>query len=351
MSSSPDRLKGLTKVRKTLATGENITYCYAWRGGPLLKDKSGRPIQPDDAALPAAYAALHEARRNPQSNDLTMLITLFRKSTDFRSTAADTQREYNRYLDVIREKFGRLTIDELQQTATRGRFKEWRDGMARTPRAADYAWMVLARVLSVAKDRGTIAVNICERGGRLSRGGRAEKIWTAKDVAKFEAKAPAYMRLALMLGLWTGQRQGDLLRLTWGAFDGDAIKLKQGKTGARVTVPLAAPLRATLDRASRSGKTVLLNSRGKSWTKAGFQTSWRKTCEKAGIKGLTYHDLRGTAVTRMALAGCTVAEIAAVTGHSLKDVDQILDVHYLGGREELARSAIAKLEIAEKPEA
>ncbi len=351
MDDNGPRLKGLTKVRKTLATGQTITYCYAWRSGPLLKNEDGRPIQPDDPALPAAYLTAHEARRTPQTNDLAMLITRFRKSTDFTSTAADTQREYNRYLDLIREEFGGMTIDELQQTATRGRFKEWRDGMSRTPRAADYAWMVLARVLSVAKDRGILAINICERGGRLSRGGRAEKIWTEQDVAKFEAKAPAYMRLALMMGLWTGQRQGDLLRLTWAAYDGDAIKLKQGKTGARVAVPLAAPLRATLDRDIRSGKTVLLNSRGKSWTKAGFQTSWRKTCEKAGIKGLTYHDLRGTAVTRLALAGCTVAEIAAVTGHSLKDVDRILDVHYLGGREELARSAIGKLEAAGQTEA
>jgi integrase len=273
-----------------------------------------------------------------------MLITSFRRSTDFTSTAVDTQREYNRYLDTIREKFGLLTIDELQQTATRGRFKEWRDSMARTPRAADYAWMVLARVLAVAKDRGLLSLNICERGGRLSRGGRAEKIWTTESVARFEAKASAFMRLALMLGLWTGQRQGDLLRLTWTAYDGDAIKLKQAKTGSRVVVPIARPLRMALDAAARVAPTVLVNSRGNTWTKAGFRTSWRKTCEKAGVTGLTYHDLRGTAVTRMALAGCTVAEIAAVTGHSLRDVDRIMDVHYLGGREELARRAIAKLE-------
>jgi integrase len=344
------RLKGLAKIRKTLATGKTITYCYAWRAGPLLKNKIGEPIQPDDPALPAAYEAAHEARRNPQTNDLAMLITRFRKSTDFTATAHDTQREYNRYLDQIREKFGSITIEELQRPMTRGKFKEWRDSLARTPRAADYAWMVLARVLSVAKDRGTLAVNICERGGRLSRGGRAEKIWTDADIARFDAVAPAYMRLALLLGLWTGQRQGDLLRLAWTAYDGTSIRLKQSKTGARVTVPLAAPVRAALDTLGREGKTVLLNSRGQPWTKAGFQTSWRKICEKAGIKGLTYHDLRGTTVTRLALAGCTVTEIAAVTGHSLKDVDRILDVHYLGGREELARRAIAKLEAAEETE-
>jgi hypothetical protein len=46
---------------------------------------------------------------------------------------------------------------------------------------------------------------------------------------------------------------------------------------------------------------------------------------QGGIAGLTFHDLRGTAVTRLALMGVEVAEIAAITGHSLKDVHAILD--------------------------
>ena len=88
---------------------------------------------------------------------------------------------------------------------------------------------------------------------------------------------------------------------------------------------------------------ILRNSRGGAWTSDGFNTSWRKCCAKAGIADLTFHDLRGTAITRMALAGCTVPEIAAVTGHSLKDVETILDMHYLGGRAELAASAMRKM--------
>lgn len=45
---------------------------------------------------------------------------------------------------------------------------------------------------------------------------------------------------------------------------------------------------------------------------------------------LTFHDLRGSAVVRLALSGATVPEIATFTGHSLKDVEAILDRHYLG---------------------
>jgi integrase len=59
---------------------------------------------------------------------------------------------------------------------------------------------------------------------------------------------------------------------------------------------------------------------------------------------LTFHDLRGTAVTRLAQAGCSVAEIASITGHSMKDAQYILDSHYLGGKTELAEAAMKRLE-------
>jgi integrase len=186
-----------------------------------------------------------------------------------------------------------------------------------------------------------LTVNIAERGGRLYRAARKERIWTDADIEAFQAVAPPYMRLAMRLALWTGQRKGDLLRLTWRDYDGRTIKLKQSKTGARVMIPVE-PLVAELD-AARSTGAILKNSRGQAWTSEGFNTSWRKVCIKSRITALTFHDLRGTAVTRMALAGCTVPEIASVTGHSLRDVEAMLDLHYLGGRAELAKCAMRKM--------
>lgn len=59
---------------------------------------------------------------------------------------------------------------------------------------------------------------------------------------------------------------------------------------------------------------------------------------------LHFHDLRWTAVTCMALAGFSVLQIAAITGHSLKSVQAILDPHYLGGRADLAEVAMQQLE-------
>jgi len=93
---------------------------------------------------------------------------------------------------------------------------------------------------------------------------------------------------------------------------------------------------------------ILTTSNDTAWTEDGFRASWGKACEKADIPDdLTFHDIRGSAVTRLAEAGCEVPEIATITGHSLKDVEVILDAHYLGRTTKLADSAVAKLERAE----
>ena len=80
------------------------------------------------------------------------------------------------------------------------------------------------------------------------------------------------------------------------------------------------------------------------WTSDGFRSSWKKTAKRARITGLTFHDLRGTAVTRLAVAVCTEAEIISIIGHTLSDVRSILDVHYFHRDPQLAANAIAKLE-------
>jgi integrase len=176
------------------------------------------------------------------------------------------------------------------------------------------------------------------------------------DETVFLSRAPVHLHLPLLLALWTGQRQGDLLRLPWSAYDGTHIRLLQRKSGERrirVVIPVGAPLKIALD-ATAAGKKgpfdkILVNADGQPWTPDGFRSSWRKACAAAGIVGVTFHDLRGTAVTRLALAGCTVPEIATITGHALGDVRSILDANYLHRDPALAENAIRKLEKGTKP--
>jgi integrase len=119
--------------------------------------------------------------------------------------------------------------------------------------------------------------------------------------------------------------------------------LRQGKTGRRVNVPVTRRLRAILDNTKRKGTVILTNKRGLPWKPNAFRTTWRRACHEAKITGLHFHDLRGTAVTRLAEAECSNAEIASITGHSMHDVGAILD-KYLARTDKIAMTAIAKLE-------
>jgi len=227
----------------------------------------------------------------------------------------------------------------------RGDFLEWRDEIAKESlRTADYMFAVFARVLSWALDRGLISVNLLERHGRVWKGSRAEHVWTDVDEARLLAVASPQIALAFMLALWSGQRQGDILRLGWSAYDGKFIRLRQSKTGVRVTIPVGAPLKAMLDATPRTSTVIVTSEDHRPYTSDGFRASWRKTCERAGITGLTFHDLRGTAVSRLAKSGASEIEIATITGHAVSAVKSIIDKFYLCRDPAMAVSAIRKLE-------
>jgi len=337
------QLKGLASATKRLANGKSQTYFYAWRGGPRLCGKLG------DLDFIASYNAAVASRQRPASGTFRHVIEMYKNSTEFGKLAARSRSDYLQQISKIELRFGSMPITAIEDRRSRGTFKTWRDELsARSSRQADYAWSVLARILSVAKDRGLISVNHCEKGGRIYSADRAEKIWTAENIRQFCAVASKELQAALLLALWTGQRQGDLLRLSWNGYDGAHIRLRQGKTKKRVSIRVGATLKIALESAKACralATTVLTNSRGKPWTSAGFRASWGKAFKKSGLADdLHFHDLRGTAVTRLALAECTVPQIAAITGHSLKDVEAILGTHYLGGTVELAEAAIIKLD-------
>ena len=331
-------LRGIHTVRKRLASGAVATFRYAWRGGPRILAEPGTP------AFVAEYADRVRERRTAGGDTLATLIAEYRQTSEYKNRSAATRRDYARYLKLIEDKFGTMPIDALADRRIRGDFKVWRDSMSATPRAADLAWSVLARVLSVAKDRGRIGVNPCERGGRLYRAARQDAIWTPYMIERALTAFPAHLRVVFLIALYTGQRQGDVLRLPWSAYDGARIRLRQGKTGRRVSIPVAAVLRAEIDALPKLGPLMLASTSGQPWTSDGFRASWRVACRRAGIESVTFHDIRGSAVTRLSEAGCTPQEIATITGHSLKGVETILDAHYLSRTDALGTSAIDKLE-------
>jgi integrase len=208
----------------------------------------------------------------------------------------------------------------------------------------EYAFAVLERLLAFAVDRRIIPASPITKAGKLYSGSRAEIVWSIQDELRAMDALPAHLGLALQIGIWTGQRPSDILAMRWDDYDGQTIRVKQSKTGRRLTIPVAAPLRALLDATPRRGETIVVGERGRPITKSGFDKMFRLRVRAAGVEKAAIGDTRGTAVTRLRASGCTVPEITAITGHSSADVNRILARHYSATDPELALNAIRKLE-------
>ena len=205
-------LKGVHRVKRQLAGGGHSLHFYAWRGGPRIE------AAPDTPEFLAEWQRLTADRHVPRHHNGTLqeLINAYQKGPAFTDLAAETREAYVRRIRKIEAAFGDLPLAAISDPRTRGAMLDWRDGMS-GKREADYCLTVLARVLSWAKDRGRITVNPLERPGRLYSGTRVEIIWTDAEIDALLAKASLAVRLPFLLALHTGQREGDLLRLTWAA--------------------------------------------------------------------------------------------------------------------------------------
>lgn len=73
------------------------------------------------------------------------------------------------------------------------------------------------------------------------------------------------LQRAMILTSHIGQRYGDLIRLRWSDYDGLAIRLKQNKTEARVTIPCTSALKRMLDTSPRVGPFILTRADGRPW--------------------------------------------------------------------------------------
>lgn len=331
-------MRGVNTVRKKLADGRVKLYHYHRATGARLQGEPGSP------AFIAAYVEAEKAKVVRPEKTLGWLMDGFQESADWRRLADSSKREYKRIFSAIGKEYGTVPIPALEDRGFRADVLDWRDKHGkRAPREADYRVTALARVLAWATDRGILQVNVLRDVRRIYKSDRSGKIWLPEQIERFTAVAPIELQRALMLALHTGQRQGDLVRLTWNSYDGSAISLRQGKTSVRVIVPCTQALKSMLDDMPRSAAVILTTQSGRPWKGKNLQHRWKAAMVKATISGLHFHDLRGTAVTMLSEAGCTPQEIAAITGHSLRYVAQILAA-YLSVTRELAENAICKLE-------
>jgi len=331
-------LKGINTVKKRLSTGGVAVYYYHRATGAKL---SGRPGTEE---FLRSFGVAEKAMCDRGQGDLNELVTLFETSGYFDDLSPATREAYIWKLKKIRARWGTCPIVGVQEPDFRADALEWHETLGKSSRrSADNLLSALARVLSYAKEKSKIKVNVLDTFTRLYKSNRADKVWTDDQIAKFVRKARPSMVTAMFIAKNTGLRQKDIRELPWSAYDGTEITLRTSKTGAAIKTPCPLELKNHLDGLTRSGVLMLTTVTGRAYKKRHFNDCWREDCDLAEIEELNFHDVRGTAATALAEAGATVPMIASIMGWSHQTAQKVID-SYVARNSNLAKAGIELLE-------
>lgn len=298
---------------------------------------------PGSAEFNQAYeAALGTPRfevgaKRTKPGTVNAAIAGYYTSLEFRSLAPATQGIRRSILERFRAKHGDKPIALLPQKFIAHELSSMKPHAARS-------WLKALRGLSQFAVAQEMLVTDPTQGIKLPRiKTDGYYTWSEADIAAFEAAHPigTKARLAFALLLYSGQRRGDVLRIGRQHIRDGVLHVRQEKTGAPLAIPIHTELRAVIDATPGDHMTFLTTEQGKPFGGPNFSNRFREWCDAAGLpKECSAHGLRKAACRRLAEAGCSANEIAAISGHAtLREVERYTKAV---NQERMARNAMAR---------
>ena len=305
-------------VRRTLSDGTVQEYRYP-RG--LWADTQPRP-----RIVPGSVEALIDAwQRSPAWADLAP-ATRATYSTYLRDLAAIGRQPA--------AEIKRRHIIALRDAIATSRGRGAATGFVRAASAA-WAWAIDAEIVETSPAARLRPL----KGGELPT-------WSEAAFAVALDRLPEPYRRVVLLAVHTGQRRGDLIRLPWSAWQDGVIRLRQQKTGTALVVPVhrdLAPLLAAWRR-DATATTILAAPSGRPWTAGHLTRELSSRMAALGLGRLTLHGLRKLAAVRLAQAGASAHEIAAIGGWA--SLSMVQRYTKAADQAALAGAAIVRLENA-----
>jgi len=331
----------LPKYVQAWVDHDGRAYYYLRRRGYPRVRLPGLPWSPSfmaeyEKAMSGARMAVGAGRVKPGS--VAAVVAEYLDSQQFfGSKSAGTQRMRRGILERFRAAYGDRPFALLPP--------EWIEALldSKPPHAAR-SWLVTLRSLcQFARKRGyrrdDPTANIKLRAIK----GDGFHTWTEEEIAQFEAHHPVGTkpRLALALLLYTAQRRSDVVRMGRQHIRNGAFIVKQQKTGTELPpIPVLPRLQAVLDATPGEHLTFLVTATGKPYGPNHFSESFREWCDAAGLpKNCSAHGLRKAACRRLAEAGCSEKQIAAISGHA--SLDEVARYTKAADKARLARDAMA----------
>lgn len=248
-------------------------------------------------------------------------------------------------------------------------FTAYRDAVAakRTASTANHGIKVLRGIFEDARRDGYAAENPAKDCGLLKKvAGTSRRPFTLDELRRILEASTEEWRSLVLFGLYTGQRLGDLARLTWQSLDltAEELHLTTGKTGRVVRIPIASPLLAHIVKlpagdnpkapihpkaAALATVNVSTLSRqfGELLSSLGLVEPQSHAAKKDGkgrasLRGkseLSFHSLRHTATSLMKNAGISPAIVQDIIGHDSAE----MSAHYTRVEHAAKKHALASL--------
>jgi integrase len=288
-------------------------------------DKVVRKVLADGTVKEYRYAR-HKARARQPNGVIRELADAYTSSPEFGKLSARWQAAKHYYLKLLDDELGWMSREQLEDQRARRKFYEMRDRFAGKPHKADKLIDTLKGLLSWAAERARLKANHALGMEHLtsSKGERANIVWSEDDEAVVGAAFPLSLQQAFRFALYSAIRQADMCALRWSQYRDGWLSFTPSKTSGSTAIdvhlPVAAlpPFADLMDELSRGTEFILTTEEGQPWNPVNLRARWRSAmAKKMPGRDLHWHDIRGTALSRMADAGCTDSERAAISGHSL----------------------------------
>lgn len=282
--------------------------------------------------------------------DMHAAVKLWDETDPWSAKARNTQINYQDKVSPLlmwSEAAGRPNLDRVSRSAARALINNMRD---RPYQAHGVLWAA-RKIMSYAIDEGWIQRDPF-RGIKISLPKAQISLWSQHDVDMYVEAAhavdlPSIARL-IRIEWELGQRISDVVKFRRGK-EYDQVKgcfrFWQQKTQTYLELPVRPELQEDLAGDNQLFLVIDELTGGPfegrdEWGRSFDKVRDHVTAELEG-RHLQLRQLRHSVVVDMARTGCTVPEIAAVTGHTIARTTAILDV-YLPRDSAVARNALAK---------
>jgi integrase len=250
------------------------------------------------------------------------LIADYYRSIEYANLKPSSKQLYRYALEPLREQHGHRPLQTMSRENLVGIIE--RVG-ARAPGMANLTRAVLQKMLKVALERGQIGSNPLAQKITAYKSG-SHHTWTDAELAQFEAKWPlgTRQRLAYALLFYTGQRSGDVVRMSRADITAGAIRVVQEKTGVELSIQIHPDLADAIKASPAKGLNLLGDAYGRPIKRAALSHLMRQAIRAAGLPDRCVpHGIRKATLRTMAEHGASAKQLAAVSGHkTTKELDR-----------------------------